>query len=76
MSREVRVEKHKWDGRVSAVDERALPVEAEAARLAWYVTAGSERSHPAAGTTEVVAYDELWLTVTDEWWVLCVEADR
>ena len=76
MSREVRVEKHKWDGRVSAVDERALPVEAEAARLAWYVPAGSVRSHPAAGTSEVVAYDELWLTVTDEWWVLCVEADQ
>ena len=35
MSREVRVEKHKWDGRVSAVDERALPVDAEATRLAW-----------------------------------------
>ena len=29
----------------------------------------------SAGTTEVVAHDELWLTVTDEWWVLCVEAD-
>lgn len=76
MSREVRVEKHKWDGRVSAVDGRALLVDAEAARLAWYVPAGSERFHPAAGTTEVVAYDELWLTVTDEWWVLCVEADQ
>ena len=75
MSREVRVEKHKWDGRVSAVDERALVVKAEAARLVWYVPAGSERAHPAAGTTEVLAHDELWLTVTDEWWVLCVEAD-
>ena len=75
MSRGVRVEKHKWDGRVSAVDERAHLVEAEATRLAWYVPAGSARAHPAAGTTEVVAHDELWLTVTDEWWVLCVEAD-
>ena len=28
-----------------------------------------------AGTTEVVAHDEVWLTVTDEWWVLCAEAD-
>ena len=34
MSREVRVEKHEWDGRVSAVDERAIPVDAEATRLA------------------------------------------
>ena len=75
MSRTVRVEKHKWDGRVSTVDERALLVEAEATQLAWYLPAGSERARPTAGTTEVLAHDELWLTVTDEWWVLCTEAD-
>ena len=73
MSRAVRVEKHKWDGRVSTVDERALLVEAETARLAWFVPAGAPRSR--AGTTEVVAHDELWLTVSDEWWVLCAQAD-
>jgi hypothetical protein len=75
VSSEVRVEKHKWDGRVSAVDDRALLVLADAPRLAWYVPAGSERAHPTAGSTEVLAHDELWLTVTDEWWVLCAEGD-
>ena len=48
MSREVRVEKHKWDGRVSAVDERAFPVDAEATRLAWYAPPGSHAGRPAS----------------------------
>jgi hypothetical protein len=76
VSREVRVEKRKWDGRVSAIDERALLAEADAPRLAWFVPAGSARSHPWAGTREVVAHDELWLTCNDEWWVLCAEVDQ
>jgi len=76
VSHEVRVEKRKWDGRVSTVDERALLVESGVRRLAWFVPAGSERSRPTAGTTEVVDHDELWLSVNDEWWVLCAEADR
>ena len=73
MSHEVRVEKRKWDGSVSAVDERAVLVESGSRRFAWFVPAGSERSRPTAGTTEMVAHDKLWLTVSDEWWVLCAE---
>jgi len=49
VSREVRVEKHKWDGRVSAVDERALTVDAEATRLAGstgFIPSGGCGAHP------------------------------
>jgi hypothetical protein len=63
-------EKRKWDGSLRTVGP-ARVVEAPGDAVAWYVAAGSERSHPAKGETERVADHELWVAVPGEWWVLC-----
>jgi hypothetical protein len=67
-------EKRKWDGRVSSVVPARL-VEAPGGAVAWYVAAGSERTHPGKGETERVADHELWVAVPGEWWVLCGSGD-
>jgi hypothetical protein len=63
-------EKRKWDGTLRAAGPTRL-VEAPGDAVAWYVAAGSERSHPAKGETERVADHELWVAVPGGWWVLC-----
>ena len=47
----MRVEKHKWDGRVSS-DGAARLVAAPRDAVAWYVAAGSERRLPSKSTSE------------------------
>ena len=73
----VRVVKRKWDGTVSAVDTASRLGVADG-QVAWIVHAGSSRSKPRSGSVEVVEGDELWLSVTGAWWVLCgyVDAER
>jgi hypothetical protein len=70
----VRVEKCKWDQRVSAANDAYL-VTTDRPLLAWFVPAGSDRRRPERGTVDPVATDELWITATDEWWVLCACAE-
>jgi hypothetical protein len=70
----VRVVKRKWDGTVSAVDTGS-PLAVPGERCAWLVPAGSRRERPASGATEIVASDELWVSVPGEWWVLCGYTD-
>jgi len=66
----VRVVKRKWDGTVSSIDTASRLAAADG-QVAWLVRAGSSRSKPRSGTVETVDGDELWLSVTGEWWVLC-----
>ena len=66
----VRVEKRKWDGTVSAVDNTS-PLAVPGDIAAWFVATGSRRERPGSGATEVVDRDELWVAVPGEWWVLC-----
>lgn len=73
MNQYVRVEKRKWNGATSTADERARLVAAPAPSVAWFVPRGSERARHARA--ERLAYDELWLAATDDWWVLCAQAD-
>ena len=68
----MRVEKHKWDGRVSS-DGAARLVAAPRDAVAWYVAAGSERRLPSKSTSERVTSHELWVAVPGEWWVLCAQ---
>src|SRR5262245_60939710 len=70
----VRVVKRKWDGSVSAIDTaRLLAVPGDMS--AWFVRAGSRRERPRSRAPEVVIYDELWIAVPGEWWVLCGYTD-
>jgi hypothetical protein len=66
----VRVEKHKYDGTISAVDTAELTPAPHGA-IAWVVRAGTARTHPARGTVEEVPTDEVWVARPGEWWVLC-----
>jgi protein associated with RNAse G/E len=66
----MRVEKHKWDGSLSAVSDAEL-LERTGGIVAWWTKAGSVRTKPARGEVEVVANDEIWLAVPGQWWVLC-----
>ena len=66
----VRVVKRKWDGTVSTIDTASRLAVADD-RVAWLVRAGSSRSKTRSGTVEAVDGDELWLSVTGAWWVLC-----
>ena len=72
----LRVEKRKWDGTLSAVVPATL-VDAPSRRgaVAWLIRAGTERRRPAKGDAEIVTHDELWLAVSTEWWVLCGRTD-
>ncbi len=70
----IRIEKVKWDGRMTAVHDAHL-VAVAPPLLAWYAPAGSSRARPEKGFTERLEHDELWMTSTDEWWVLCAKAD-
>ena len=69
MGKVIAVEKRKWDGSVSAREE-ALLLETERC-LAWRVSAGTRREHPARGVTEDVGQDELWLSPNEVPVVLC-----
>jgi hypothetical protein len=78
VSGEVHVEKRKWNGVVSSIDERAHLVSAPPSSIAWFVPRGSIRTRPRriGGPATPVEHDELWLAPTDDWWVLCAEADE
>lgn len=76
MNQGVRVEKRKWNGAVSTVDSCARRLFAPPSNLAWFVEKGSERRRPSSASSERVTHDELWVAATDDWWVLCAEADR
>ena len=65
-----RVEKHKWDGTISAVDV-AEPLDVADGAVAWAVRAGSVRQRPTRGVDERVAVDEIWLARPGQWWLLC-----
>jgi protein associated with RNAse G/E len=67
-----RVEKRKWDGRLSSVGPARI-VAAPGEAVAWYVVAGSQRTLPSKRSTEIVARHELWVAMPGEWWVLCGE---
>ena len=73
----LRVEKRKWDGTVSAVDHGARAVAAPPSTIAWFVPRGSERNRPSVPDAAVphTEHDELWLASTEDWWVLCAQAD-
>jgi protein associated with RNAse G/E len=64
----LRVEKRKWDGRVSTVDHGRI-VDAPRGAVAWIVPAGTTREKH--GQVQVVDDDEVWVAVPGEWWVLC-----
>ena len=69
-TRQTLVEKRKWDGTVSSVGSaRLTPAPGDA--VAWYVAAGTERSHPNKDFIEQVDSHELWVAVPGGWWVLC-----
>ncbi len=70
MSTALRVEKRKWDGSVSSVAPAEMVPPTHGA-VTWLVRAGAERAHPAKGTAEAVATDEVWAAIPGEWWVLC-----
>jgi protein associated with RNAse G/E len=72
---DVRIEKRKWDGTLSAVYDGAL-LERTGGVVAWWVPAGTVRSKPAREEVEVVADDEIWLAVPGEWWVLCARSEQ
>ena len=74
MGSPIRVEKCKWDGRVSASEPAYLVTSAPSVQ-AWFVPSGTRRTRPTLGATESVVRDELWVTAVDEWWVLCASAD-
>jgi hypothetical protein len=74
MKATLRVEKRKWDGSVSAVDD-GHPVAETERLLAWLVPAGSERQRPNTGRVEVVPTDEIWAATPGGWWVLCGYVD-
>jgi protein associated with RNAse G/E len=73
----VRVEKRKWDGSVSAMDN-GEPIAVPGDISAWLIHAGSRRERPRSGEFELIARDELWVAVPGQWWVLCgyLDADR
>jgi hypothetical protein len=73
MGTPIRVEKCKWDGRVSA-SEPAHVVASLPSVQAWFEPAGTRRVRPTLGTTESLEHDQLWMTAVDEWWVLCASA--
>jgi hypothetical protein len=66
----LRVEKRKWDGTLSSV-ESALPLRGRSDALAWLVPRGTIREHPKREEREELDHDEVWLSVPQEWWVLC-----
>ena len=66
----VRIEKRKWDGRVSSVAVGQL-LDAPEGAVAWIVPAGTTRRRPGRDAVEVVSWDEIWVAVPGEWWVLC-----
>ena len=74
MGAPIRVEKCKWDGRVSA-SERAYVISSAPSVQAWFVPPGTPRARPTLHTTESSVGDQLWVTAVDEWWVLCASAD-
>ena len=73
MGTPIRVEKRKWNGRVSSA-ESAHVVPTSPSVLAWFVRAGTSRARPTHSGPDWLECDELWLTVADEWWVLCAAA--
>jgi hypothetical protein len=70
----VQVVKRKWDGTVSAVTN-GFPLAGPRHSVAWLVRAGSRKERPRTGSVELVAWDELWVAVPGEWWVLCGQLD-
>jgi len=75
MGAPIRVEKCKWNGRVSS-SEPAYVVTSTPSLQAWFEPAGTPRTRPTLGTTESLVRDQLWVTAVDEWWVLCASAER
>ena len=73
----VRVEKRKWDGTVSAMDN-GEPLTVPGDISVWLIRAGSRRERPRSGESELVASNELWVAVPGQWWVLCgyLDVDR
>jgi hypothetical protein len=69
----LRVEKRKWDGTLSSV-ESALSLRGHGDALAWLVPRGTVREHPKREEREELDHDEVWLSVPQEWWVLCAHA--
>ena len=73
----LRVEKRKWDGTLSAVvSAQSVDEPAPITAVAWLIAAGTERRMPSKGQVETVPRDELWLAVPGEWWVLCARTDE
>jgi hypothetical protein len=66
----VRVEKRKWDGRLSSVT-MGRTLDAPEQAVAWLIPAGALRERPERGAQELVDADEIWAAVPGEWWVLC-----
>jgi hypothetical protein len=69
----LRVEKRKWDGTVSSV-ESALPLRGRSDALAWLVPRGTIRERPEREERDELDHDEVWVSVPQEWWVLCGHA--
>jgi hypothetical protein len=67
---QLRVEKLKWDRSVSSV-ETAHRLPAKGGAHAWLVPRGSVREKRERAEREQLDHDEVWLTVPEEWWVLC-----